>query len=165
MPTPPIRFLKQKGIPFERVSYDHRIKGARFAAQATGYALEKTIKTLVVDLGRRQYLLALVPGHRSLSLRRLADKMAVKRAAMADPKTAQRLTGYRVGGMSPFCTRTPLAAVMEKDLLEWNEVLINAGRRGMMLRMSPADIVRAIACRVLPISRKIEKIRDGFPNV
>ena len=62
MSTRAINYLKQKKIPFDVVKYDHGEKGAAFAASAVGYPLEKTIKTLVVDLGQKNYWFVLMPG-------------------------------------------------------------------------------------------------------
>jgi Cys-tRNA(Pro)/Cys-tRNA(Cys) deacylase len=145
--TRAIAWLKQKKIPHEIVTYDHEEKGAAFAAQATGFPLEKTIKTLVLDLGGKTYGLALMPGNRELSLKKAAKVFGVKKAAMADPATAERLTGYHVGGISPFGLRQRLPAAIEESLLVHADVMINGGQRGVMVKMTPGDIVAAINCR------------------
>jgi len=146
--TRAIAWLKQKKIPFDVVHYDHEEKGATFAAQATGFPLEQTVKTLVVDLGGKSFGLALMPGDRQLSLKKLAKAFGVKKATMADTASAERLTGYHVGGISPFGLRQRLPAVMEESLQRWDEVMINAGQRGAMLKMAPGDILKAIGCRM-----------------
>lgn len=148
MSTRAIQFLKQKKIPFEIIKYDHGEKGAAFAADATGFPLEATVKTLVVDLGEKQYTLVLMPGARQLSMKRLARVCGVKRAAMADTQTAERITGYLVGGISPFGTKQKLQVVMEADILSFDKILINAGQRGAMLMIDPADIRKTLACKV-----------------
>lgn len=153
MSTRAISYLKKKMIPFEVVKYEHEEKGAAFAAKATGYPLECTVKTLVVELDRKSYCLALLPGHRELDLRKLASLCGARRSAMVDIKTAERLTGYWVGGISPFGTRQRLASVMESSILNNEAVLVNAGQRGVMLKMAPGEIVAAIGCRVLSIAR------------
>jgi Cys-tRNA(Pro)/Cys-tRNA(Cys) deacylase len=153
MSTRAIQHLKWKDVSFELVKYEHEEKGAAFAARATGFPLDRTVKTLVVDLGGRNYCLALLPGDRQLDLKQLAQVFAVKRATMADSATAERLTGYLVGGISPFSTKQKLSTVMERQIREYAEVLINAGQRGVMLKMAPEDIVKALGCRVEEISR------------
>ena len=153
MSTRAIRYLKRKDVSFELVKYEHEEKGAEFAARATGFPLDRTVKTLVVDLGGRNYCLALLPGDRQLDLKQLAQVFAVKRAAMAATAAAERLTGYLVGGISPFGTKQVLPAVMEKRIRKYAEVLINAGQRGVMLKMAPEDIVKALGCRVDSIAR------------
>jgi Cys-tRNA(Pro)/Cys-tRNA(Cys) deacylase len=152
MPTRAIQFLKQKKIPFEIVKYDHEEKGAEYAAGATGFPLEATVKTLVVDLGEKKYTLVLMPGDRQLSMKRLAKVCGVKRSAIGDTRTAERITSYLVGGISPFGTKQKLPVVMEADILTFNKILINAGQRGTMLMMAPADIRTALTCKVARVS-------------
>ena len=153
MSTRAIQFLKQKKIAFEVVKYDHEEKGAEFAARASGYPLERTVKTLVVDLGEKQYALVLIPGDTQLSMKRLAKIQRLKRAAMADTRTAERLTGYLVGGISPFGTRQKLPVVMEESILKFESILINAGQRGTMLLMAPRDIQKAVVVKVARIAK------------
>ncbi len=153
MSTRAIRYLKMKDVSFELVKYEHEEKGAEFAARATGFPLERTVKTLVIDLVGRNYCLALLPGDRQLDMKQLARVFAAKRAAMAATATAERLTGYLVGGISPFGTKQVLPAVMEKRIRKYAEVLINAGQRGVMMKMAPEGIVKALGCRVESIAR------------
>jgi len=143
METRASKYLKRKQVPFNTVVYKHEQKGAEFAAHAIGFALEKTVKTLVADLGPNGYVLALMPGDKHLSMKKLAKACCAKKAAMADTDSAQRLTGYWVGGISPFGTHRKLPVVMEKTLLQYDEVAINAGQRGVMLIMKPEDILLA----------------------
>ena len=72
---------------------------------------------------------------------------------MVDIKTAERLTGYLVGGISPFGTRQRLESVMESSILKNEEIIVNAGQRGVMLKMAPNDIVAALGCKVTSIAR------------
>ena len=143
MSTRAIRFLKQKGIAYCVVEYEHLEKGAEFASQAIGFPLEKTIKTLVVDMGPKGYVLALMPGDTTLSPKKLSRIYSAKRAEMADTETAQRLTGYTVGGISPFGSQRRLPVIMEKRLLKFDAVALNGGKRGVMLIMKPQDILNA----------------------
>ncbi len=153
MSTRAILFLKKKNIPHQVIKYEHDEKGAQFAANATGFPLECTVKTLVVELGRKSYCLALVPGHRELNLKKLAAALGVKRSAMVDIKTAERLTGYLVGGISPFGTQQRLETVIESSIFNNPEILINAGQRGVMIKMAPGDIVTALGCIAASIAR------------
>jgi Cys-tRNA(Pro)/Cys-tRNA(Cys) deacylase len=153
MSTRAIQFLKQKKIPFELIKYNHEEKGAEFAATATGYPLAATVKTLVVDLGGKKYALVLMPGDRQLSMKRLAKACSVKRAAMVDTRTAERLTGYQVGGISPFGAKQKLPVVMEADILTLDKILINAGQRGTLLKMAPLDIRKALTAKVAVVAQ------------
>jgi Cys-tRNA(Pro)/Cys-tRNA(Cys) deacylase len=152
MSTPAIRFLNQRGALFEVVRYAHRRKGAGFAALATGFALERTLKTLVMDLREGGFGLVLAPGDRQVDFKLVARGFSVKKAAMAGAAAAERLTGYHAGGISPFGTRQPLTVLMEEAILAHDRVLVNAGLRGLMLLMSPADIRAALDCRVGRVS-------------
>ena len=152
MSTRAIQFLKQKKIPFEIVTYTHAARGAEFAAEATGYPLEMTVKTLVVEIGHQQFALVLMPGNKKLSMKRLAKTCGQKRATMADTKSAERLTGYLVGGISPFGTRQKLPVVMDADIANYEKILINAGQRGKMILMSPADLQKILGCTPAPLS-------------
>jgi len=144
MTTRAIQFLKQKKIPFKVIRYKHDEKGAGFASRAIGFPLEKTIKTLVADQGSNKFFLVLAPGHRRVSPKHLARVIGVKRTALSNPATAERVTGYKVGGISPFDTRHTLPVIMEAALLGHNKVAINGGQRGIMLVMAPTDILRIV---------------------
>jgi len=144
MLTRAIQYLNRKGINFKVVEYEHDEKGAEFAARAIGFPLERTIKTLVVDMGRGKFCFALLPGDKQLALKRLARACDVKRAAMVDTATAERLTSYIVGGISPFGAKQRLLVVMEERMMKFDKVAINAGQRGVMLIMDPGDIVKEL---------------------
>jgi Cys-tRNA(Pro)/Cys-tRNA(Cys) deacylase len=149
--TPAIRFLEKHGIPFEVAEYEHQEKGAVFAARALGLPVDRTIKTLVVEVVPRGYYLVLMPGSKTISFRQLAKALGAKRAAMVDTDTAERLTGYLVGGISPFGVRKRMPVLIEKDLLAFDAVAINGGRRGLMLVMNPSDIVRTMQAETVAL--------------
>jgi Cys-tRNA(Pro)/Cys-tRNA(Cys) deacylase len=115
--------------------------------------LAQTVKTLVVDLGEKGYTLVLMTGDKQLSMKRLARACGVKRAAMADTKTAERLTGYLIGGISPFGTRQRLPTIMDESIFGFDKILINAGQRGRMLMLTPADIQTSLACTVADVAQ------------
>lgn len=154
MSTRAIQFLNKKGVPFDVIRYAHAEKGAEFAANAIGFPLERTIKTLVVGMGDKTFFLVLMPGDRQLSLKRAAKAMGAKRAAMADTAKAERLTGYKVGGISPFGIKSRLSAMMDDSLMDYETVAINGGQRGVMLIMSPADITRVLECVQFRLSKE-----------
>jgi Cys-tRNA(Pro)/Cys-tRNA(Cys) deacylase len=154
MSTRALHFLKQHRVPHEVVKYDHREKGAVFAAGAVGFPLSQTLKTLVVELDGRDFVLALMPGDCQLSLKKISAVCNAKRAAMAQIPDAERLTGYLVGGISPFGTRNALKVVMETTITAHPEVMINAGRRGMMIKMKPADIIKTLKADIASIGNR-----------
>ena len=154
MGTPAIKHLSSRGIPFEIMEYEHKHKGARFAAEAMGFPVSRTIKTLVVDLNRKGYAFVLMPGDKDLDLKKMAEIFSIKRAAMADTATAERLTGYLVGGISPFGTEKDLPVIIDASLMDSDKVAVNAGRRGLMLIMHPRDIFLASRGDVLQVAKE-----------
>ena len=151
MSTRAIQTLKKAQLPFEVINYIHKEKGAAFASQAIGFPLEKTVKTLIADLGGRRYAAALLPGNLQLDLKKLARVFHTKSATMTDMATAERLSGYFVGGISPFGLKQPHEFVMDPSIMSYQEVVINGGQRGVMLKMAPGDILTVLKCRVAEI--------------
>jgi Cys-tRNA(Pro)/Cys-tRNA(Cys) deacylase len=149
--TPAIRFLIGRGIFHKVIEYEHLEKGAVFASRAIGISLEKTIKTLVVELVPGGYCLVLMPGTKTISFKKLAQAAQVKRASLVDTHTAEKITGYLVGGISPFGTRKQLPVFMAEDLFDYAEVAINGGRRGIMLIMRPSDIAIVLEAKHLKV--------------
>jgi Cys-tRNA(Pro)/Cys-tRNA(Cys) deacylase len=138
-------------MPYEAREYLHREKGAEYAAQALSWPLGAMVKTLVAGLSDGSFVLCLLPGDVELSLKALARVAGVKSARMAGPGEAERLTGYLVGGISPFGTRKPLGVWMHAPLLDLPRVGINGGHRGLILFLSPADIRDALAAHIAPL--------------
>lgn len=147
------QFLKRNKVPYTVLEYDYRKKGAEVAAQAVGVPVSAAIKTLVVKASDGRFLFVLMPGGVSLSTRNLARGIGVKGVEMASEKDAERLTGYRVGGISPFGARTSLPVYMDLSVLDHDKVYINGGRRGLLVCVDPelvaqllhADLIEA-AC-------------------
>lgn len=111
------------------------------AAEETGLDPHATIKTLVLETSERQALMVLMHGDREVSTKALARHLGVKSVDMADPTKAQRITGYQVGGTSPFGTRTPLPVYAERTILDMDRITINGGKRGFLVSLDTADLV------------------------
>ena len=88
-----------------------------------------------------------MPGDRELSLKKLARAAGAKQAQLADPRDAERVTGYLVGGISPFGARRALPAFLEESLLEHERIAINAGQRGVIIELASADVARLLGRR------------------
>jgi len=123
--------------------YEHLEKGAVFASEAIGIPVEQTIKSLVVEVSKQNCFVVLMPGSKTISLKKLAKTFGAKRAEMAHPAVAERITGYLVGGISPFGMRQRLRVIIDTALLSFDKVAINGGKRGLMLIMNPMDILKA----------------------
>jgi len=93
-----------------------------------------------------------VPVARTLDLKALAAALGGKRAAMAEPAAAERATGYVTGGISPLGQRTRLPVVLDDSALGFETIFVSAGRRGLQLELSPADLVHLTGAAVAPIA-------------
>jgi len=152
--TQAMRYLDQRKILYQAREYEHQEKGAEYAAEALGWPLDAMIKTLVTVFIDRTVALVLMPGDRELSLKTLARSAGVKQAAMAPAPLAERFTGYQVGGISPFGTRTNLPVWMDTSLLDHETVGINGGRRGLILFLKPAAVRDALDARMADLSQQ-----------
>ena len=146
--TPAIRVLRENKIQFDPHLYSYREHGgtAHSAAQL-GVDEHIVIKTLVMETESRTPLIALMHGDREVSTKELARTLSVKSVLPCDPSTAQRHTGYQVGGTSPFGTRKGLPVFAEQTIFELSKIYINGGKRGFLVSMDPDDLKR-----VLPIT-------------
>lgn len=121
------------------------------AADALGVDPARVLKTLVADVDGTS-VLAMVPVAGSLDLKALAAARGAKRATMADPAAAQRLTGYVVGGIAPLGTRRAIAVLVDRSALGFATVHCSAGRRGLQLELAPGDLVAAAGATVADLA-------------
>lgn len=140
MSTRGTRYLEEQGVAFTPVEYLYKRKGASRAALAVGWDERQVIKSLVIRVTDRDLRFTLVPAHCELSLKKLARLLEVKAVEMAPVRDAERLTGYVQGGISPLGSWAALPVIMEETLLEHDQVVINAGRRGVLVALSPWDL-------------------------
>jgi Cys-tRNA(Pro)/Cys-tRNA(Cys) deacylase len=123
------------------------------AAAALGVDPATVYKTLLADVDGR-LTVAVVPVADRLDLKALAAAVGGKRAEMAEPAAAERATGYVVGGISPLGQRRRLPTVVDASAAGHDRVLVSAGRRGLDVELSPADLVRVTGAVVAPIARR-----------
>src|ERR1700742_3811391 len=138
--------LTQLGISFTLHSYDYDPDAESIglqAAESLGVEPDGVLKTLMAEVDGRP-VCVVVPSDREVSMKRLAAAFGGKAAKMMRPADAERLTGYHVGGISPFGQRKQIPTAIEKAALALSRVYINGGQRGLQIEMDPND-----ACRVL----------------
>ncbi|WP_084580208.1 Cys-tRNA(Pro) deacylase [Sphingomonas azotifigens] len=121
------------------------------AAEALGEPPARVLKTLMAKVDGKP-VLAILPSDRQVAMKKLAAALGGKSAEMMKPVDAERLSGYKVGGISPFGQMRTLPAVIEETAVSEPYVFINAGQRGLQLRLSPADAVRVLEATVTAIS-------------
>jgi Cys-tRNA(Pro)/Cys-tRNA(Cys) deacylase len=123
------------------------------AAERLGLPPERVFKTLVAQLDAKQLVVAVVPVSSELDLKRLAAVAGAKRAAMADPRAAERSSGYVLGGISPLGQKKRLATFVDESALEHATVYVSGGRRGLEIELAPADLVALCQARTARIRR------------
>jgi len=143
--TPAVRFLRDKNVAFTEHPY-HYVEhgGTRTFAEETGTDEHAVIKTLVMEDDGKRPLVILMHGDRDVSTKELARFLGVKSVHPCAPETAERHSGYMVGGTSPFGLRKPLPIYMEAAILEVPKVYINGGKRGFLVGLDPQEIVRTL---------------------
>lgn len=143
--TPAIRVLREKKVEFTPCLYDYEEKGGTaVCTRELGVPEHAVIKTLMMEDDGGNPLLVLMHGDLQVSTRELARILGVKTVSPCSPDTANRLTGYLVGGTSPFGTRRTMPVYMEQTILDLPEIYINGGKRGFLVGMSPRDAERIL---------------------
>ncbi len=152
--TPATRALTAAGVPFTVHGYDYDPDAESIglqAASALGEDPARVLKTLMAVVDGKP-VCVVAPSDREVSMKKLAAAVDGKSAQMMKPAEAERLTGFKVGGISPFGQRRPVRTVIEQSALAHGHVYVNGGRRGLQVRLSPQDVrdaVKAIAADVI----------------
>lgn len=136
--TPAVRLLREKKIDFVPHLYDYvEHGGTRESAKQLSVDEHEVVKTLVFETSDKNPLIVLMHGDREVSTKNLARFLNVKSVAPATPEKASKLTGYLVGGTSPFGTKTKMPIYAEKIIFELDRIYINGGKRGFLVEIEP----------------------------
>jgi Cys-tRNA(Pro)/Cys-tRNA(Cys) deacylase len=148
--TPATRFLAQAGVAHSVHSYDYAPGAERVglqAAEALGEHPSRVLKTLMIQIDGRPAC-AVIPSDRELSMKKVAAALSAKSAAMMKPADAERITGYHVGGISPFGQKKRVPVAIEAAAMGEALVYMNGGQRGLQVRLAPADAAKALGAAV-----------------
>jgi Cys-tRNA(Pro)/Cys-tRNA(Cys) deacylase len=146
--------LDRAKIPFTLHEYEHDPRSASYgveASEALGVPPERVFKTLVAAVDGA-LAVGVVPVHRQLDLKALAAAVGGKKAVMAEVAAAERATGYVAGGISPVGQKKRLPVVIDSSALELPTMFCSAGRRGLEIEITPADLVKAAGARLAAIA-------------
>lgn len=142
--TPAVRLLRERKIEFEPHLYAYEERGGtRHSAEALGVDEHAVVKTLVMETDARRALVILMHGDREVSTKQLARAIGARSVQPCDPATAQKHTGYLVGGTSPFGTRATMPVYVERTIFELRKIYINGGKRGFLISIDP-QVLRAL---------------------
>jgi len=140
--TPAVRVLKARNADFLLHFYKYEDNGGTTAAaRALGLDERQVIKTLVMEGDPGQYFLVLMHGDRQVSVKSLARSLKIKTVIPCEPEIAQKITGYKVGGISPFGIRKALTIYLESSIMSFDTIYINAGKRGALAQLAPTTLV------------------------
>ena len=155
--TPAIVMLNAAGVVFTVAEFHHEPGECGYgqvAAEALGIQPERVFKTLVATLTNQdgvEHVVGIVPVSGQLSLRGLATALGGRRAEMCPASLAQRLTGYVVGGISPFGQKKRLRTAIDETCLLFDTVFVSGGKRGLDIEIAPDDLVAVLDAVIAPI--------------
>jgi Cys-tRNA(Pro)/Cys-tRNA(Cys) deacylase len=145
--TPATVALEKAGVVFRLHEYDYDPNAERIgmhAAEALGIEPARLLKTLMAK-GGTEVMCVLAPSDREVNLKMLATAARSKSCAMLPAAEAERITGYHVGGISPFGQKKRVPVFIERSALAYPLILCNGGRRGLQVELAPADLVRVLS--------------------
>ncbi|HXF77781.1 MAG TPA: aminoacyl-tRNA deacylase [Usitatibacter sp.] len=144
--TPATQFLAAHGVAYSEHEFDYLEHGGTgHSSKMLGVPEHEVVKTLVMENEKGEPLVVLMHGDRKVSTKELARAAGMKRIAPCKPEAATRHSGYLIGGTSPFGTRKRMPVFLEKSVLGLPRIYINGGRRGYLLGMDPAELVRVLS--------------------
>lgn len=153
--TPATQALIKAGIAFTLANYDYDPNAERVglqAAEAMGVSPGEVFKTLMAELDGKP-ICAIVPSDEEVNMKKLASALGGKSAHMMKPADAERLTGYKVGGISPLGQRKAVPTALDEMAQLYDEIFLNGGQRGLQIRIRPDDLVKALDCVVADLTR------------
>ncbi|MDD5284493.1 MAG: Cys-tRNA(Pro) deacylase [Desulfuromonadaceae bacterium] len=143
--TAAVRQLRSEKVDFTDHLYAYEEKGGTsVSSRELGLDEHSVIKTLVMEDDARQPLIILMHGDRQVSTKELARIICVKQVSPCSPDTAQKHTGYLVGGTSPFGTRRRMPVYIEESIASLEYIYINGGKRGYLVGMKPSELIRVL---------------------
>jgi Cys-tRNA(Pro)/Cys-tRNA(Cys) deacylase len=148
-----LKFLESKGVAVTLHPYDYDPNAEAVglaAARALGLDPNLTLKTLMVEVDGKPAC-CVIPSDRQLSMKRVAAAFGGKTAAMMLPVKAEKLTGYRVGGISPFGSKRVVPVAMEASVCGAEKVWINAGQRGLLLGIAPDQALAVLDAQAITL--------------
>lgn len=151
--TPAVLALRAAKVDFTPHFYTYEEKGGtEVSARELGVDEHTVVKTLVLADDKGAPLIVLMHGDRKVSTKALARLMGVKSVEPCAPEVAQRHSGYRVGGTSPFGTRKKMPVYVEASILELPAIYINGGSRGFLVRIVPAALSRLLDVQAVTVA-------------
>ncbi|MDL2269143.1 Cys-tRNA(Pro) deacylase [Desulfosarcina sp. OttesenSCG-928-A07] len=141
--TPAIERAEASGISFSIHTYRHERKNRHYGAEAVeklAVSPDRVFKTLVVETHGGELALCVLPVSRQLDLKQVSDLLRTKKVQMADPRVAEKATGYVSGGISPIVPKKNFSTLIDRSALDRETIFVSGGRRGVEIELKPDDL-------------------------
>lgn len=153
--TPAVRFLRERKIEFTPCVFDYVERGGtKHSAAVLGVDEHQVVKTLVFETSERKPLIVLQHGDWQVSTKELARVLGVKSIQPAAPERAAKLTGYLVGGTSPFGTKTKMPVYAEWTIFNLETIYVNGGKRGFLIEIAPEILEKVLEIKWVAVATK-----------
>jgi Cys-tRNA(Pro) deacylase len=150
--TTAIRMLKDHKVEFEPCFYEYEEKGGTaVSSRELNVPEHNVIKTLIMEDDQKKPMIVLMHGDQQVSTKQLARELNVKSVKPCEPEVANRHSGYVVGGTSPFATKKNMPVIMQKTIADLPFILINGGKKGFLVRLSPNVVIQLLNPKLFDI--------------
>jgi Cys-tRNA(Pro)/Cys-tRNA(Cys) deacylase len=160
-----MRFLESQEVEYEVHTYDENIRDGEGAAEAMGFPPSQVYKTLVVQLKGGEHALVMIAADQTLDLKHFARSIGQKRATMTSKRGAEAATGLKTGGIGALAlTHKRWGVYLDKAAEQYDAILVNAGQRGVNLKVGVADLVRVLNAMTLELTEPTESAKTDDTN-
>lgn len=149
-----VRFMREHGVEFVSHVYRYQGGGAQASAEILGVDPVRVAKTLILEDDTGAAVCVVMNGPYEVATGVLARELDRKRIDPCSEARAEALTGYRIGGISPFGQRTEMPLCVQLDLFEHERILVNGGQRGFLVEIDPHELERTRAARLVDAAVK-----------
>ncbi|MFY8275220.1 Cys-tRNA(Pro) deacylase [Pseudoalteromonas sp. SSDWG2] len=145
--TPAVNFLKKNKVHFELLSFEHNPHTDNYGlevVQQLNLAIEAVFKTLVLETAEHDFIVAITPVNQQVNMKLIAKAAGTKKAHMAKAADVERITGYVLGGVSPFAQKKRLQVYLHEKAMQQACIYVSGGKRGVEIAITPQDLISAL---------------------
>lgn len=154
--TPAIKLLQKNKIDFKIHKYEHDPLNTDFGQEVVdklNLKPQEVFKTLVVEISNKKFAVAVVPVDKQLSLKAMANALNEKKVSMVKKDEAQKITGYLLGGVSPFGQKKILPTILDESAKFFDTIYVSGGKRGLDIEINSESIIKILNAKYYKISQ------------